>query len=156
MVLALITMCLIFLGGGLASDVLGKIGLGDNRSDDLALRALARGAGRDDDDLRDRLLRRAERRGAAFPLDLGGCGRGGRAVDPGVRAVLRLRLELLVVFGDLRGVRGGGDPDRVAVGHEPRAAVRSGVERRDRPQAVPALSETYDGPVLPAKEPAEA
>ena len=102
---------------------------------DLVVRALAGGAARGDDDLRDRLLRVAERGGAPLPLDHARR-RGGRpAVDRRVRPVLPLRVELLVVLRHLRRVRGRGDPARVAVGHEPRAAVRGGAQRGGGPAA---------------------
>ena len=46
MVLALVTFVLIFLGGGLASDLFDKIGLGDIGRHGVAVPALAGGAGR--------------------------------------------------------------------------------------------------------------
>ena len=61
--LVLVTFVLIFLGGGLAHDVLGMIGLGDTVA--TASGAIARWPAAllcGDADLRDRLLRGAERR----------------------------------------------------------------------------------------------
>ena len=57
--LVLITFVLIFVGGDVAQDLLGTIGLGDVVGRRLADRALARGARVRDADLRDRLLRGA-------------------------------------------------------------------------------------------------
>ena len=66
--LALVTFVLIFLGGGLASDMLGAIGLGETAATvwRIVRWPLALLVG--DADLRDRLLRRAQRRGAALPV----------------------------------------------------------------------------------------
>ena len=81
LVLVLITFVLIFVGGSVAQDLLGTIGLGERRRRRVADRALARGARVRDARLRDRVLRGAERRGAALPVHHPGRGRS--AWSPG-------------------------------------------------------------------------
>ena len=68
-VLFAVVLAAIFLGGQIADDLFGKIGLGLDCRDDLVLRALAGGAGRGDRRLRDRLRHRARHRAAPDPLD---------------------------------------------------------------------------------------
>ena len=157
MALALVTFVLIFLGGGLASDVFGKIGLGETAATIWRIARWPAALLVGDADLRDRLLRGARTSRCATSAG------SRRARSSGVllwilasAAVLLLRLELLVVLGDLRRVRG-----RVILlvwlwvtnlallfGAELNAVVDL---RRAK-----YLPESYDGPVLPAKEPAEA
>ena len=135
MALALITFVLIFLGGGLASDVFGKIGLGDTAATVwLYLRWPAA--------LVVAMTIYAIVYYAAPNVEV----RHFRWITPGAvvgvvlwiiasRAVLRLRLELLVLLGDLRRVRGRGDPARVAVGDERGAALRRRAQRGGGPAA---------------------
>ena len=129
MALALITFVLIFLGGGLASDVLGKIGLGDTAATlwlylrwpaalvvTMTIYAIVYYAAPNVEVRHFRWITAGAITGVVLWILAS-------------RAVLRLRLELLVVLGDLRRVRGRGDPARLAVGHERRAAVRRRAQR---------------------------
>ena len=72
----------------------------------LALRALAGGAAGDDPDLRGRLLRGAQRGDPPLPVDHPGRGVRRAGVAAGLGRVLHLRLELRLLPGDLRRVRG--------------------------------------------------
>ena len=49
-----------------------------------------------------------------------------------------------------------GDPARLALAHQRGAAVRRRAQRRDRRAPLARLPSGYDGPTLPAKEPADA
>ena len=131
-VLVLITCVLLFLGGGLAADVLGWLGLGDTAAD---VWRYARWPGA----LVSAMLVYAVVYYAAPNVEV----RRFQWITPGRRlrradvdrrlgAVLPLRLELLVLFGDIRRVRRGRDPARLALADERRAAVRRGAQRRDR------------------------
>ena len=116
--------CCVFLGGGLAGDVLGLIGLGDTAVDGLADRALARGAAVGDADLRDRLLRGAERRDPALEVHhpRRGVRRGGRGSSrrPASSSTCRSFSSLL---GHVWRVRRCRDPAHLAVAHERRSLL---------------------------------
>ena len=137
MALALITFVLIFLGGGLAVGRVRQDRARRQRRDGLAVPS----AGRRRSCVA--MLIYAILYYAAPNVEV----RHFRWITPGAvfgvllwivisRAVLLLRLELLVVLGDLRGVRGRRDPARLALGHEHRAPVRRRAQRGGGPAAV--------------------
>jgi hypothetical protein len=156
LVLILLTFVLIFVGGDVAHDLLGKIGLG----------ALADGAwpiARWPAALVLAMLVYAIVYYAAPNVEVrassssprGGGRRGG--VDRGVGRVLLLRLELLVLLGHLRRVRGRGDPARVAVADQRGAAAGRRAQRGDRhPALARACGRRYDGPAAAGQGPGRA
>ena len=157
MALALITFVLIFLGGGLASDLFGKIGLGDTRRDGLAVPALARGAGA----WRCRSTRSSTTRRPNVEV------RHFRWITPG--AVVGVLLWIVASalffvyvsnFSSYSATYGAfaGAVILLVWLWVTNVALLFGAELNavvDLRRAKH-LPETYDGPVLPAKEPAEA
>ena len=155
--LALITFVLIFLGGGLASDVLGKIGLGDNVATvwlfvrwpaalvvAMTIYAIVYYAA-------------PERGGAPLPLDHPGRGRRRRRCGSSPRSAFFIYVSNFSSYGATYGAFAGAVILLVWLwltnvvllfGAELNAVVDL---RRSRH-----LPLDYDGPVLPAKEPAEA
>ena len=131
LVLVNVTFVLIFLGGGLASDVAGKIGLGETAASIWRIvrwpAALAVGHG----GLRRRLLRRAQRRGAAVPVDHARRRvrrpRRGSSRRPCSSSTSRTSRPYSATYGAFAG---GGDPARLAVAHERGAALRRRAQRR--------------------------
>ena len=137
MVLVLITCVLVFLGGGLAADVLGLIGLGDTA---VGVWRIARWPAA----LLSAMLIYAIVYYAAPNVEI----RNWQYITPGavsgvalwiarVGGVLRLRVELLVLLGHIRRVRRCRNPAHLAVAHELGAAVRRRAEcgRRAAPSA---------------------
>ena len=136
--LVLVTAVLVFLGGALSEFVFSQIGLGDTTA---AVWRYARWPAA----LLAMILIYAVVYFAAPNVEI----RRFQWITPGAAfgvvawllasaGVLHLRLELRLLPGHLRRVRGGRDPARLAVADEPRAAVRGGAERGHRPAALAA------------------
>ena len=157
LVLLLLTLVLVFLGGSLASDVFGAIGLGDTAGEHLADRPLAGGAVLDDARSTRSLYYAAPNvEVRALPADHARRRVRRGHVDRRLGRLLRLRLELLVLRRHLRRVRRRGDPARLAVADATcvlllGAELNAVIDLRRTPE----FSTAYDGPPLPAKVPAD-
>ena len=157
MVLALITFVLIFLGGGLASDVFDKIGLGDTAATVWLFLRWPAALVRDDADLRDRLLRRRPTSRCATSAGSRRARSSASCCGSSPRALFFVYVSNFSSYSATYGAFAGAVillvwlwVTNVALlfGAELNAVVDL---RRAK-----YLPETYDGPVLPAKEPAEA
>ncbi len=131
--LALVALVSIFLGGNLAGDLFGTIGLGDTAASIWKIARWPVAIGAVLADLLDHLRVRARHRGTATADRHPGRARRRRDLDRRLGRVLLLRLELRQVRRDVRRVRGRRDPAAVALPLEHRVPLRGRAQQHRRP-----------------------
>jgi hypothetical protein len=134
LVIVLFTVVLVslFLGGGVAQELWGEVGLGDTAAAVWSVARWVRRPGLRARRLRDHLRLRAGHHPPPSALDHPGSGGRGAHLDPRVDRARGVRAELLDLRRLLRRVRRGDHPAAVDLPGGERVPVRRRAQRRDR------------------------